>query len=129
MYPLYLQCYLDHNRAVNGSAPQYPLCAMQLFSHMHAVTNTPTCMRRNDINFSINPGTQKATVVSRDTLLLEPCFLGTLLLPVFPVLSARFAAGRKSQETFFNCLQSIKESLVVLLCLVAAGPGLDFLPP
>uniref|UniRef100_A0A8C8FEK8 Nicastrin n=1 Tax=Oncorhynchus tshawytscha TaxID=74940 RepID=A0A8C8FEK8_ONCTS len=49
------QCYLDHNRAVNGSAPQYPLCAMQLFSHMHAVTNTPTCMRRNDINFSINP--------------------------------------------------------------------------
>ncbi|CAB1317241.1 unnamed protein product [Coregonus sp. 'balchen'] len=49
------QCYFDHNRAVNGSAPQYPLCAMQLFSHMHAVTNTPTCMRRNNINYSINP--------------------------------------------------------------------------
>ncbi|XP_032387831.1 nicastrin [Etheostoma spectabile] len=49
------QCYLDHNRAVNGSTPQYPLCAMQLYSHMSAVTDTATCMRRNDINFSISP--------------------------------------------------------------------------
>nr|XP_046264044.1 nicastrin [Scatophagus argus] len=49
------QCYLDHNRAVNGSSPQYPLCAMQLYSHMSAVTDTATCMRRNDINFSITP--------------------------------------------------------------------------
>ncbi|XP_042284540.1 nicastrin [Thunnus maccoyii] len=49
------QCYLDHNRPVNGSAPQYPLCAMQLYSHMSAVTDTATCMRRNDINFSISP--------------------------------------------------------------------------
>lgn len=51
-----LQCYMDHNRAVNGSTPQYPLCAMQLYSHMSAVTDTATCMRRNDINFSISPG-------------------------------------------------------------------------
>ncbi|XP_042354427.1 nicastrin [Plectropomus leopardus] len=49
------QCYMDHNRAVNGSNPQYPLCAMQLYSHMSAVTDTATCMRRNDINFSISP--------------------------------------------------------------------------
>ncbi|XP_075875759.1 nicastrin [Nelusetta ayraudi] len=49
------QCYLNHNRVVNGSAPQYPLCAMQLYSHMSAVTDTATCMRRNDINFSISP--------------------------------------------------------------------------
>uniref|UniRef100_A0A8C2IX77 Nicastrin n=1 Tax=Cyprinus carpio TaxID=7962 RepID=A0A8C2IX77_CYPCA len=39
------KCYEDHNQRVNGSAPQYPLCAMQLFSHMHAVTDTVTCMR------------------------------------------------------------------------------------
>ncbi|XP_047223656.1 nicastrin isoform X2 [Girardinichthys multiradiatus] len=50
------QCYVDHNRPVNGSDPQYPLCAMQLFSHMSAVTNTATCMRRNSIIFSISPG-------------------------------------------------------------------------
>ncbi|XP_076600888.1 nicastrin [Chaetodon auriga] len=49
------KCYLDHNLAVNGSTPQYPLCAMQLYSHMSAVTDTATCMRRNDINFSISP--------------------------------------------------------------------------
>lgn len=55
----HLQCYLDHNRMVNGSAPQYPLCAMQLYSHMSAVTDTATCMRRNDINFSISPGIYK----------------------------------------------------------------------
>uniref|UniRef100_A0A3P8TRQ4 Nicastrin n=1 Tax=Amphiprion percula TaxID=161767 RepID=A0A3P8TRQ4_AMPPE len=49
------QCYLNHNQAVNGSSPRYPLCAMQLYSHMSAVTDTATCMRRNDINFSISP--------------------------------------------------------------------------
>ncbi|KAM7379705.1 hypothetical protein PAMP_005239 [Pampus punctatissimus] len=49
------QCYLDHNRPVNGSAPQYPLCAMQLYSHMSAVTDTVTCMRRNDISLSVVP--------------------------------------------------------------------------
>ncbi|XP_073704472.1 nicastrin [Garra rufa] len=51
------KCYEDHNLRVNGSAPKYPLCAMQLFSHMHAVTDTVTCMRRTDLQnrFSINP--------------------------------------------------------------------------
>ncbi|XP_060725814.1 nicastrin [Tachysurus vachellii] len=51
------KCYEDHNMRVNGSAPEYPLCAMQLFSHMHAVTDTVTCMRRTDLqnSFSINP--------------------------------------------------------------------------
>lgn len=51
------QCYREHNRAVNGSTPQYPLCAMQLFSHMSAVTDTATCMRRSEIPFSLTPGT------------------------------------------------------------------------
>uniref|UniRef100_A0A8B9BTK5 Nicastrin n=1 Tax=Anser brachyrhynchus TaxID=132585 RepID=A0A8B9BTK5_9AVES len=53
------QCYQDHNVPRDGSGPEYPLCAMQLFSHMHAVTSTVTCMRRNSIQntFSINPET------------------------------------------------------------------------
>ena len=53
-----LQCYRDHNLSQNGSAPAFPLCAMQLFSHMHAVISTVTCMRRSSIQstFSINPG-------------------------------------------------------------------------
>ncbi|KAM6153434.1 nicastrin [Erethizon dorsatum] len=51
------QCYQDHNLSQNGSAPAFPLCAMQLFSHMHAVISTATCMRRSFIQstFSINP--------------------------------------------------------------------------
>ncbi|XP_038860142.1 nicastrin-like [Salvelinus namaycush] len=49
------QCYFDHNRVVNGSGLQYPLCAMQLFSHMYAVTDTATCMRRSSIDFSSFP--------------------------------------------------------------------------
>uniref|UniRef100_A0A7M4F4S1 Nicastrin n=1 Tax=Crocodylus porosus TaxID=8502 RepID=A0A7M4F4S1_CROPO len=51
------QCYRDHNLPQNGSIPEYPLCAMQLFSHMHAVTSTVTCMRRRTIQstFSLNP--------------------------------------------------------------------------
>nr|KAF6397392.1 nicastrin [Rousettus aegyptiacus] len=51
------QCYRDHNLNQNGSAPAFPLCAMQLFSHMHAVISTVTCMRRSSIQstFSINP--------------------------------------------------------------------------
>ncbi|XP_008333164.1 nicastrin isoform X1 [Cynoglossus semilaevis] len=48
------QCYFDHNQAVNGST-QYPLCAMELFSHMYAVTDTATCMRRNALNFEAEP--------------------------------------------------------------------------
>ncbi|NWI62896.1 NICA protein, partial [Todus mexicanus] len=51
------QCYQAHNVPRNGSGPEYPLCAMQLFSHMHAVTSTVTCMRRSSLQstFSINP--------------------------------------------------------------------------
>ncbi|XP_015267604.1 PREDICTED: nicastrin [Gekko japonicus] len=51
------QCYQTYNFPHNGSVPQYPLCAMQLFSHMHAVTSTVTCMRRTSLQstFSINP--------------------------------------------------------------------------
>ncbi|NWJ06278.1 NICA protein, partial [Crypturellus undulatus] len=51
------QCYQDHNVPRDGAGPEYPLCAMQLFSHMHAVTSTVTCMRRSSIQstFSLNP--------------------------------------------------------------------------
>uniref|UniRef100_A0A670ZL45 Nicastrin n=1 Tax=Pseudonaja textilis TaxID=8673 RepID=A0A670ZL45_PSETE len=51
------QCYQKYNTPQNGSGPEYPLCAMQLSSHMHAVTSTVTCMRRSLIQstFSLNP--------------------------------------------------------------------------
>uniref|UniRef100_V9KKG2 Nicastrin n=1 Tax=Callorhinchus milii TaxID=7868 RepID=V9KKG2_CALMI len=41
------ECYFNHNHPVNGTAPPFPLCAMQISAHMHGVTDTPTCMRRS----------------------------------------------------------------------------------
>uniref|UniRef100_A0A8C3Y5S3 Nicastrin n=1 Tax=Catharus ustulatus TaxID=91951 RepID=A0A8C3Y5S3_CATUS len=52
------ECFRAHNvPAVPGAAPQFPLCAMQLQSHMHAAASTVTCMRRSSLQstFSINP--------------------------------------------------------------------------
>ncbi|NWW69822.1 NICA protein, partial [Climacteris rufus] len=51
------QCYRDHNVPRGGSGPEFPLCALQLQSHMHAVSSTQTCMRRSSLQstFSINP--------------------------------------------------------------------------
>lgn len=62
-----IQCYQDHNVPREGSVPEYPLCAMQLFSHMHAVTSTVTCMRRSSLQstFSINPGERIPLPLSR----------------------------------------------------------------
>lgn len=58
------QCYLDHNRPGNGTGPQYPLCAIEMFSLMAAVTDTATCMRRNGINFSISPGIYMIRIIA-----------------------------------------------------------------
>ena len=64
---------MDHNRAVNGSMPGYPLCAMQLSSHMHAVTDTVTCMRRSDSSaFSLNLGTPPFTTFYMWRSVIQP---------------------------------------------------------
>lgn len=70
------QCYFDHNQAVNGST-QYPLCAMELFSHMYAVTDTATCMRRNALNFEAEPGIQTAAKGTLGYILGIPFFTGS----------------------------------------------------
>ncbi|XP_030921201.1 nicastrin, partial [Geospiza fortis] len=52
------ECFRAHNVPGSpGSPPQFPLCAMQLQSHMHAAASTVTCMRRSSLQsaFSINP--------------------------------------------------------------------------
>ncbi|XP_056365901.1 nicastrin [Oenanthe melanoleuca] len=52
------ECFRAHNApAAPGAAPRFPLCAMQLQSHMHAAASTVTCMRRSSLQsaFSINP--------------------------------------------------------------------------
>ncbi|NWT85093.1 NICA protein, partial [Lanius ludovicianus] len=51
------ECFRAHNLPGPGSVPSFPLCAMQLLSHMHAAASTVTCMRRSSLQstFSINP--------------------------------------------------------------------------
>lgn len=51
------QCYKDHNHPREGAAPAFPLCAMQLSSHMHGVKDTVTCMRRSRGQVSITLNT------------------------------------------------------------------------
>ncbi|RWS27375.1 Nicastrin-like protein [Leptotrombidium deliense] len=44
------KCFNDHNiPTTDGEDRDYPLCAMQLYSRMNAVRDTPTCMRRNNL--------------------------------------------------------------------------------
>ncbi|NXO24591.1 NICA protein, partial [Cisticola juncidis] len=51
------ECFRAHNLPRGAAPPQFPLCAMQLLSHMHAAASTVTCMRRSSLQstFSINP--------------------------------------------------------------------------
>ncbi|NWV25468.1 NICA protein, partial [Origma solitaria] len=51
------ECFWAHNAPRAGAPPQFPLCSMQLQSHMHAASSTVSCMRRSSLQstFSINP--------------------------------------------------------------------------
>ncbi|XP_015255039.1 PREDICTED: nicastrin [Cyprinodon variegatus] len=118
------QCYMDHNRALNGSDPQYPLCAMQLFSHMSAVTNTATCMRRNSISFSISP-----------EMVCDPLSDYNIWAPVKPLNTTEkghkagesvvIASARLDSRSFFSDIAPGAESAASgLVTLLAAAHAL-----
>ncbi|XP_030043328.1 nicastrin isoform X2 [Microcaecilia unicolor] len=94
------QCYQEHNIPLNGSIPQYPLCAMQLFSHMHAVTDTVTCMRRNSLqtSFNINPEVCDALTDWNIWNTLKPVNISDILHPDNKVI---FVAARLDSRSFF----------------------------
>ncbi|XP_029437535.1 nicastrin isoform X2 [Rhinatrema bivittatum] len=94
------QCYQEHNVPLNGSIPQYPLCAMQLFSHMHAVTDTVTCMRRNSLqtSFNINPAVCDALNDWNIWSSLRPINVSSSLGPEDKVV---FVATRLDSRSFF----------------------------
>lgn len=49
------KCYNDHNVPVGVSLPPpFPLCGMEISAHMHAVTDTPTCVRRSGGHSSLS---------------------------------------------------------------------------
>ena len=52
MEDLRSKCYEEFNSPINGEARDWPLCAVELKSHMIAAVDTKTCQRRNNL---INP--------------------------------------------------------------------------
>nr|XP_033779025.1 nicastrin isoform X2 [Geotrypetes seraphini] len=118
------QCYQEHNIPLSGSIPQYPLCAMQLFSHMHAVTDTVTCMRRNSLqtSFNINPEVCDALTDWNIWSTLKPVNISDILHPDNKVI---FVAARLDSRSFFWDVAPGAESTVSgFVTLLAAAEAL-----
>ena len=49
IYCTLVQCYRDNNQPINGSVPDYPLCAVELKDFMFAAKDTPTCIRKSKV--------------------------------------------------------------------------------
>ncbi|XP_068111033.1 nicastrin [Hyperolius riggenbachi] len=119
------QCYRDHNIPGNGSTPQYPLCAMQLFSHMHAVTNTVTCMRRNSLqtSFSINPEVVCDSLVGYNVWSpVKPINSSGTLAPEDEVVVS--AARLDGRSFFWNLAPSAESTVSGLVAQLAAAEAL-----
>uniref|UniRef100_A0A8C5R2T5 Nicastrin n=1 Tax=Leptobrachium leishanense TaxID=445787 RepID=A0A8C5R2T5_9ANUR len=123
------QCYRDHNVPQNGSAPQYPLCAMQLFSHMHAVTSTVTCMRRNSIqtSFSINPEAVCDSLAGHNVWsAVKPINNSGSLDPEDSVIMV--ASRMDSRSFFWNLAPGAESTVSGMVTALAAAEALHKLP-
>uniref|UniRef100_A0A8C0ZYP2 Nicastrin n=1 Tax=Castor canadensis TaxID=51338 RepID=A0A8C0ZYP2_CASCN len=122
------QCYQDHNLSLNGSAPTFPLCAMQLFSHMHAVISTATCMRRSFIQstFSINPEIVCDPLSDYNVWsMLKPVNTSGTLEPDDRVI---VAATRLDSRSFWNVAPGAESAVASFITLLAAAEALHKAP-
>lgn len=120
------QCYHDHNLSLNGSAPTFPLCAMQLFSHMHAVISTATCMRRSSIqsSFSINPEIVCDPLSDYNVWsLLKPINTSGTLEPDDRVVVA--ATRLDSRSFFWNVAPGAESAVASFVTQLAAAEALQ----
>ncbi|XP_003466619.2 nicastrin isoform X1 [Cavia porcellus] len=123
------QCYQDHNLSQNGSAPAFPLCAMQLFSHMHAVTSTATCMRRSYIQstFSINPEIVCDPLSDYNVWsMLKPINTSGTLEPDDRVVVA--ATRLDSRSFFWNVAPGAESAVASFVTQLAAAEALQKAP-
>uniref|UniRef100_A0A250YKV1 Nicastrin n=1 Tax=Castor canadensis TaxID=51338 RepID=A0A250YKV1_CASCN len=123
------QCYQDHNLSLNGSAPTFPLCAMQLFSHMHAVISTATCMRRSFIQstFSINPEIVCDPLSDYNVWsMLKPVNTSGTLEPDDRVIVA--ATRLDSRSFFWNVAPGAESAVASFITLLAAAEALHKAP-
>ncbi|XP_036999970.2 nicastrin [Artibeus jamaicensis] len=123
------QCYRDHNLSQNGSAPTFPLCAMQLFSHMHAVISTVTCMRRSSIQstFSINPEIVCDPLSDYNVWsILKPINTSGTLEPDEKVVVA--ATQLDSRSFFWNVAPGAESAVASFVTQLAAAEALHKAP-
>ncbi|MBZ3891120.1 Nicastrin [Sciurus carolinensis] len=123
------QCYQDHNLSQNGSAPTFPLCAMQLFSHMHAVISTATCMRRSFIQstFSINPEIVCDPLSDYNVWsMLRPINTSGALAPHDRVVVA--ATRLDSRSFFWNVAPGAESAVASFVTQLAAAEALQKAP-
>lgn len=123
------QCYRDHNLSQNGSAPAFPLCAMQLFSHMHAVISTVTCMRRSSIQstFSINPEIVCDPLSDYNVWsVLKPINTSGTLEPDDRVVVA--ASRLDSRSFFWNVAPGAESAVASFVTQLAAAEALQKAP-
>ncbi|XP_048212575.1 nicastrin [Perognathus longimembris pacificus] len=123
------QCYQDHNLSENGSAPTFPLCAMQLFSHMHAVISTATCMRRSFIQstFSINPEIVCDPLSDYNVWsMLKPINTSGTLEPEDRVVVA--ATRLDSRSFFWNIAPGAESAVASFVTQLAAAEALQKAP-
>ncbi|XP_004639987.1 nicastrin [Octodon degus] len=123
------QCYQDHNLSQNGSAPAFPLCAMQLFSHMHAVISTATCMRRSFIQstFSINPEIVCDPLSDYNVWsMLKPINTSGTLEPDDRVVVA--ATRLDSRSFFWNVAPGAESAVASFVTQLAAAEALQKAP-
>ncbi|XP_010845187.1 PREDICTED: nicastrin isoform X1 [Bison bison bison] len=123
------QCYRDHNLSPNGSAPAFPLCAMQLFSHMHAVVSTVTCMRRSLIqsSFSISPEIVCDPLSDYNVWsLLKPINTSGTLEPDDRVVVA--ATRLDSRSFFWNVAPGAESAVASFVTQLAAAEALQKAP-
>ncbi|KAM5293554.1 nicastrin [Glossophaga mutica] len=123
------QCYQDHNLSQNGSAPAFPLCAMQLFSHMHAVISTVTCMRRSSIQstFSINPEIVCDPLSDYNVWsMLKPINTSGTLEPDEKVVVA--ATQLDSRSFFWNVAPGAESAVASFVTQLAAAEALHKAP-
>ncbi|XP_048144384.1 nicastrin [Corvus hawaiiensis] len=123
------ECYRAHNVPREGSAPQFPLCAMQLLAHMHAAASTVTCMRRSSLQstFSINP-----------EIVCDPLLDYNVWSSLHPINSSGkvdpgqqliLAATRLDSHSFFwNVAPGAEASVGSFVALLAAAEALQAAP-
>ncbi|KAM9294561.1 nicastrin [Gastrophryne carolinensis] len=118
------QCYQERNLPVNGSAPQYPLCAMQLAAHMHAVTSTVTCMRRSSIqtSFSLNPAVCDSLGGYNVWSAVKPINVSGSLAPEEQVVVS--AARLDARSFFWNLAPGAESAVSALVTQLAAAEAL-----